>query len=113
MSEGCIGKQNNRIGKWNEEEAISGQITAITKLELDEEVEGEEEQAEDEEESSEGEAALGKAADGAEEAGRDCAEAGFGARKVERPDGFVAGEIAAEGGELVLHPGGEFVAITP
>ena len=51
----------------NEEEEISEQITAIRKLALDEEVEGEEEQAEDEEEGAEGEAALGEAADGVEE----------------------------------------------
>ena len=113
MREGCIGKQNSRIGKWNEQEAISEEIPAIRRLELDEEVEGEEEQAEDEEEGTEGEAALGKAADGVEEAGGDYTEAGFGARKVERPDRFIAGEIAAKGRELVFHPGGEFVAITP
>jgi hypothetical protein len=85
----------------------------IRKLELDEEVEGEEEQAEDEEEGTEGEAALGETADRVEEASGDYAETGFGARKVERPDRFIARQIAAEGGELVLHPGGELVAITP
>jgi hypothetical protein len=93
--------------------AISEQITASSKLELDEEVEGEQEQAEDEEEGAEGEAALRKAADRVEEAGGDYAEAGFGAWKVEGPRGFVAGEIAAEGGKFVFHPNGEFIAIAP
>jgi hypothetical protein len=86
---------------------------AIRKRELNEEIEGEEEEAQDEEESAEGEAALGKAADGVEEASGDYAEARFGARKVERSGGFVAGEITAEGGEFVFHPDGEFVAIAP
>src|ERR1700752_3420932 len=109
MSEGCIGRQNSRIG--NEEEAIRKQITRKPKL--DEEVEGEEEHAEDEEEGAEGEAGLGKTADRVEETGGDYTETGFGARKVERPDRFVAGEVTAEGGELVFHPNGEFVAIAP
>jgi hypothetical protein len=91
MREGCIGKQNSRIGKWNEGEAISEEMPAIRRLELDEEVEGEEEQAEDEEEGTEGEAALGKAADGMEKADRDYSEARFGAGKIERADRFVAG----------------------
>src|SRR5690242_764985 len=47
----------------NEEEAIGEGKTAVRKLELDEEVEGEEEHAEDEEEGAEGEAALREAAD--------------------------------------------------
>ena len=97
----------------NEEEAISEQITAIRKLELDEEVEGEEEQAEDEEEGAEGEAALGEAADGVEEASRDYTEPGFGARKIEGPGRFVAREITAEGREFVFHPNGKFLAIAP
>jgi hypothetical protein len=107
----------------NEEEAISDQdnsdqetgraLVKLAWLKLDEEVEGEEEQAEDEEEGAEGEAALGETADRVEEASGDYAEAGFGARKIERPDRFIAGQIAAEGGELVFHPGREFVAITP
>jgi hypothetical protein len=94
-------------------EMRSEQITAIRKRELDEEVESEEEQAEDQEEGAEGEAALGKAADGVKEASRDYSESGFCARKIKGTDGFVAREIAAEGRELVFHPGGEFVAIAP
>jgi hypothetical protein len=106
----------------NEEEAISEQMTAsrkrppekaATTKDLDEEVEGEQEQTEDEEEGAEGEAALGEAADGVEEANGNYAEARFGARKIEGPRGFVAGEIAAEGGEFVFHPNGEFVAVAP
>jgi hypothetical protein len=52
MREGCIGKQNSRIGKRREGEAIR-------KLELDEEVEGEKEQAEHKKDGAEGKAALG------------------------------------------------------
>jgi hypothetical protein len=93
MREGCIGKQNSRIGKWQlesgkREEAISEQITASRKQEaridgknkdderaLNEEVEGEKEETQDEEEGTEGEAALGEAADGVEKARGDYAEA--------------------------------------
>src|SRR5580692_8695192 len=54
-----------------------------------------------------------EAADGVKKAGRDYAEARFGARKIKRPDGFVAGEIAAEGGEFIFHPEREFFAVAP
>ena len=80
---------------------------------LDEEVESEEEEAEDKEEGAEGEAAVGEAADGMEKAGGDYAEARFGAWKIKRTDGFVAGQIAAEVGEFIFHPNGEFFAVTP
>jgi hypothetical protein len=80
---------------------------------LDEEVEGEEEESQDEEEGAKGETAVGEAADGMEKAGGDYAEARFGARKIKRTDGFVAGQVAAEGGEFVFHPDREFFAVTP
>jgi len=73
MREGCIGEQNSRIGKRREGEAIR-------KLELDEEVEGEKEKAEHKKDGAEGKAALGEAADRMQKAGRDYAEARFGAR---------------------------------
>jgi hypothetical protein len=97
----------------NEVAAISEQIAAIRKLELDEEVEGEKEQAEHKKDGSEGKAALRETADGVKEAGGDYAESRFGARKIKRADRFVAGEIAAEGGEFVFHPDGELVAKSP
>ena len=93
--------------------AISEQITASSKLELDEEVEGEQEQAEDEEEGAEGEAALRKAADRVEEAGGDYSEARFGAREIKRADRFVARQVAAESREFIFHPEGEFFTVPP
>ena len=106
-------EKNSRIGKWGEEAASNEQIAAIRKLGLNEEVEGEEEEAEHEQDGAEGEAALGKADDGVEEAGGDHAEARFGARKIKGADGFIAGEIAAESGEFIFHPEGEFFAVAP
>jgi hypothetical protein len=80
---------------------------------LDEEVEGEEEETQDEEEGAEGKAALREAADGIEKAGGDYAEARLGARQIKGTDGFVAGQIAAEGGKFIFHPKGEFFAVAP
>jgi hypothetical protein len=73
---------------------------------LNEEVEREEEEAQDEKEGTEGEAALGETADGMEKACGDYSETRFGAWKVKRADGLVAGEIAAESGEFIFHPEG-------
>jgi len=107
------------------EEAISEQITAIRKRvarlrdgsaarwELDEEVEGEEEETQHEEEGAEGEAAIREATDGMKEAGGNYAEARLGTREIERADGFVAGQIAAERGEFIFYPEGEFFAVAP
>jgi hypothetical protein len=81
--------------------------------ELDKEIEGEEEEAQDEEEGAEGEAAPGEAADGAEKAGGNYAETRFGAGKIKGTDGFVTGQIAAEGGEFVFHPEREIFAVVP
>ncbi|HXA82402.1 MAG TPA: hypothetical protein VNY56_04800 [Methylomirabilota bacterium] len=80
---------------------------------LDEEIEGEEEEAQDEEEGAEGETPPGEAADGMEKAGGDYAETRFRARQVKRTYGFVAGQVAPEGGEFVFHPDGKFLAVTP
>jgi hypothetical protein len=80
---------------------------------LDEEVEGEEEETQDEEEGAEGEAALGETADGVKEAGGDYAQARFRAREIKRADGFVAGQIAAEGGKFIFHPEGELFTVAP
>jgi hypothetical protein len=80
---------------------------------LDEEVEGEEEEAQNQEEGAYGEGALREAADGMEKAGGDYAEARFGAGKIKGADGFEAGQVAAEGGEFVFHPEGEFFAVAP
>jgi hypothetical protein len=100
----------------NSNQETGGSVRRLEKdceRELDEEVEGEEKEAQHEEEAADGEGALGEAADGVEKADWDYAEAGFGARKIERPDGFVAGQIAAEGGEFIFHPEGEFFAVAP
>jgi len=100
----------------NSDQEAGGAVRLVEKGDvrvLNEEVEGEEEEAQHEEEGADGEGALGEAADGMEKAGWDYAEAGFGARKIERADGFVAGQIAAEGGEFIFHPEGEFFAVAP
>jgi hypothetical protein len=81
--------------------------------ELNEEVEGEENHAENEKKCAPGEAATGEAAYGMKKSSGDDAEARFGARQIERPDGFKAGEIAAEGGEFVFNPNGKFLAMAP
>jgi hypothetical protein len=80
---------------------------------LDKEVEGEEEETQDEEKGAEGKAALREAADGMEDSGGDYAEARLRARQVKGADGFVAGQIAAEGGKFIFHPEGEFFAVAP
>jgi hypothetical protein len=80
---------------------------------LNEEVEREEEEAQDEKECAEGEAALGETADGMEKARGNYSETRFGAWQVKRTDGLIAGEIAAEGGEFIFHPEGEFFAVAP
>ena len=81
--------------------------------ELDEEVEGEEEETQHEEEGAEGEAAIREATDGIKEADGNYAEARLGAREIKRADGFVAGQIAAERGEFIFYPEGEFFAVAP
>jgi hypothetical protein len=84
----------------------SDQETGGVKKTLNEKVEREEEEAQDEKEGAEGEAALGETADGMEKACGDYSETRFGAWKVKRADGLVAGEIAAESGEFIFHPEG-------
>jgi len=126
MREGCIGEKNSRIGKWrtgrgdqrtdNSDQEAGGTIRRIDKdneRELDEEVESEEHETKHEEEGTEGEAAMRETADGVEEAGWDYTEARLGAREIKRADGFVAGQIAAERGEFIFHPDGEFFAVAP
>jgi hypothetical protein len=126
MREGCIGKQNSRIEKWrtgrgdqradNREQEAAGADSQIEKSDvraLDEEVEGEKKEAQDEEESAQGEAALREAADRVEKAGGNYAETRFGAGQIKRADRFIAGQIAAEGGEFIFHPERELFAIAP
>jgi len=125
MREGCTGEKNSRIGKWrtgrgdqrtdNSDQEASGAITrwVAARWELDEEVEGEEEETQHEEEGAEGEAAIRETADGVEEAGWDYTEARLGTGEIERADGFVAGQIAAERGEFIFYPEGEFFAVAP
>jgi len=125
MREGCIGEKNSRIGKWrtgrgdqrtdNSDQEASGAITrwVAARWELDEEVEGEEEETQHEEEGAEGEAAIREATDGMKEAGGNYAEARLGTREIERADGFVTGQIAAERGEFIFYPEGEFFAVAP
>jgi hypothetical protein len=108
-----VGGDQRTDSSEQEAEGVGRRVENSDERALDEEVEGEEEEAQDEEEGAEGEAALREAADGVKKAGRDYAEARFGARKIKRPDGFVAGEIAAEGGELVLYPEAELFAVAP
>src|SRR5437899_9658626 len=113
MREGCMRKRIAELENGDEQAATNEQITAIRKLGLDEEVEGEEEEAEHEQDGAEGEAALRKADDGVEESSGNYAKARFGTRKIEGADGFIAGQIAAEGGEFIFHPEGEFFAVAP
>jgi len=51
--------------------------------------------------------------DGVEEADGDDTETGFTAAFVERAGGNVAGKIAAEGGEFIVHPEGKLGAVAP
>jgi hypothetical protein len=90
-----------------------GPIQGREKLELDEEIEGEEEEAQHEEEGTRGKVAMWEAADGMKKAGGNYAEARFGSGEIKRTDGFVAGQIPAEGGKLIFHPEREFFAIAP
>jgi hypothetical protein len=83
------------------------------KRELDEEVEGKEEKTQHEEEGARGEAAMRESANGVKKAHGDYAEARFGAREIKRTHGFVAGQIAAEGGEFIFYPEGELFAVAP
>jgi hypothetical protein len=48
-----------------------------------------------------------------EETGGDDAETGFATPLIKRADRNVAGEIAAQGGEFIVHPKREFVSISP
>src|SRR6266481_1846531 len=98
------------------DQEAGGTIRRIDKdneRELDEEVESEEHETKHKEEGAEGEAAMRETADGVEEAGWDYTEARLGAREIKRADGFVAGQIAAERGEFIFHPDGEFFAVAP
>jgi len=81
--------------------------------ELDKEVEDAEGEAEEKEEGAPGEAAAGKLDNGIEEAGGNDAKSRLPAAFIEGAGGNVAREIAAEDGELVVHPEGEFGAIAP
>jgi hypothetical protein len=95
--------------------ATSDRRTAIAETEwlLDEEVEGEEEEAEDKEEGAPGETAAGELRYGMKKADGDDAETGFAAALVEGSGGNVAREIAAEGGEFIVHPESELCAVAP
>src|SRR5467141_2801166 len=92
----------------NSDQEARGAITrwVAARWELDEEVEGEEEETQHEEEGAEGEAAIREATDGMKEAGGNYAEARLGTREIERAEGFVAGQIAAERGEFIFYPEG-------
>jgi hypothetical protein len=104
---GCRGP---RAGDFRRSE---GQECKSPKVQSNKEVEGKEEETEEEEESSPGEAAAGELRDGMHEADGDNAETGFAATFVEGANRNVAGEIAAQGGELVVNPECEFRAVTP
>jgi hypothetical protein len=83
------------------------------RYELDEEIEDEEEEAEEDKEGRPGETAAGELGDGMKEAGGNDAEARFAAALIEWAGRNVAGEIATEGGELVVNPEGELRAMAP
>jgi hypothetical protein len=101
-----------------QQSAISGQEAeyqreAMWKQGLDEEVEGEEKKPQEEEEGTPGEAAAGKLDDGMKNADGDDTEPRLAAAFIERAGGNVARQVAAEGGEFVVHPEIELGAVAP
>jgi len=80
---------------------------------LNEKVEGEQGETEKQQERAPAEAAARELHDGMNKTNRDHAKARFAAAFIERAGGNVAGEVAPEEGEFVVHPEEELGAVTP
>ena len=79
----------------------------------DEKVESEEQYAQEQKEGAPREAAARELRDRVNKTGGDDEEARFAAPFIERAGGNVAGEVAPEEGELVVHPEEKLGAVTP
>ena len=82
-------------------------------VDLDEKVEGEQDQTEKQQERAPAEATARELDDGMNKTDRDHAKARFAAAFIERAGGNVAGQVAPEEGEFVVHPEKELGAVTP
>jgi hypothetical protein len=77
------------------------------------EIQQEQKQAEEEKRGAGIDAAAREATEGADKRSRDGFKAGFLAEHVKRANGGIAGEGAAEDGNLVMNPNGKVPAIAP
>jgi len=82
-------------------------------VDLNEKVQGEQDETEKQQERAPAEAAAWELDHGMNKTNRDHAKARFAAAFIERAGGNVAGEVAPEEGEFVVHPEKELGAVTP
>jgi hypothetical protein len=110
----CLGE----AGRWLEEKELNTEITEFAeftekKKPSNKEIENEEEQADQKKYGAAIDGTARKAAQRVEKGSGDGFEAGFFADGVERAGGGIAGEVAAENGNLILDPYGKFAALAP
>src|ERR1700757_143571 len=78
-----------------------------------EEIENEEKEADQKKHRAAIDGTARQAAQRVEKGSRDGLESGFFADAVERTHGGIAGEVATENGNLILHPDGELATVAP
>jgi hypothetical protein len=107
----CLGEAE----RWPEEKELNTEITEFReqRKSSNKEIENEEEQADQKKYGAAIDTTGRQAAERVEKGIRDGSEAGFFADGVKRTGRCIAGEVAAENGNLILDPYGKFAASAP